>query len=153
MFSEQLKTRIEHEIDSRSVPLGVWLYRRTRGRITRPWRRQAIVLTTTGRRSGLPRTVLVQVFDDGSDLYVVAANSGLTRPPGWYFNVLADPRIAGELDGTRLELRAEPLSEAEAADRWRRVVLPTAPDYEKYERRRGSIPPIFRLVRVDEHRG
>jgi deazaflavin-dependent oxidoreductase (nitroreductase family) len=113
------------------------------------WHRRAIVLTTTGRKSGLPRTVLVQVFDDGSDLYVVAANSGLARPPGWYFNVRADPRIVGELDGTRLELRADMLSGAEAMTRWHGVVLPAAPDYEKYERRRGSIPPIFRLVRVD----
>lgn len=148
MLSEQVKTRIEHEIDSRSVPLGVWLYRRTRGRITKLWHRRAIVLTTTGRRSGLPRTVLVQVFQDGADLYVVAANSGLARPPGWYFNVLAHPRIVGELEGVNLELRAEQLPDPEAAECWHTLVLPTAPDYEKYARRKGGIPPVFRLVRA-----
>ena len=146
MLTEALKTRIEHEIDTRSVAFGVWLYRRTDGRITRLWHRRAIVLTTTGRRSGRPRTVLVQVFQDGSDLFVVAANSGLPRPPGWYFNLLAEPRAVGELDGHRLQLRAEQLSEAEAADRWHRVVLSVAPDYEKYARRTGKIPAIFRLV-------
>ena len=77
---------IEHEVDTRSVGFGVWMYRVTRGRVVRLWRRRAIVLTTTGRRSGRPRTVLVQVFADGPDLLVVAANSGLPRPPGWYFN-------------------------------------------------------------------
>lgn len=146
MLTEELKTRIEHEVDTRSVALGVWLYRSTGGRITRLWHRRAIVLTTTGRRSGLPRTVLVQVFQDGPDLFVVAANSGLPRPPGWYFNLLAEPRVIGELDGRRMRLRAERLSEPEAADRWHRVVLSVAPDYEKYERRSGRIPPIFRLV-------
>lgn len=145
MLTEKLKTRVEHEVDTRSVALGVWLYRRTKGRITRPWRRRAIVLTTTGRRSGKPRTVLVQVFPDGPDLFVVAANSGLPRPPGWYFNLLAEPRVVGELDGRRLELRAVLLSETEAADRWQRV-LATAPDYERYPRRTGRIPAIFRLV-------
>ena len=54
MFTEELKTRIEHEVDTRSVAFGVWLYRRTGGRITRLWHRRAIVLTTTGRRSGRP---------------------------------------------------------------------------------------------------
>ncbi len=147
MLSEALKTRIEHEVDSRSVALGVWLYRRTRGRITQLWHRRAIVLTTTGRRSGRPRTVLVQVFQDGSDLFVVAANSGLPRPPGWYFNLLAEPRVVGELDGQRLMLRGEQLPEAEADDLWRRVVLTAAPDYAKYERRKGCIPPIFRLTK------
>lgn len=145
MPSQELKTRIEHELDTRSVALGVWLYRRTGGRITRLWRRRAIVLTTTGRRSGRPRTVLVQVFQDGLDLFVVAANSGLPRPPGWYFNLMADPHLVGELDGQRLLLRAERLSESEAAHRWPQV-LAVAPDYERYARRTGRIPPIFRLV-------
>jgi deazaflavin-dependent oxidoreductase (nitroreductase family) len=146
MVTESMKTRIEHELDARSVAFGVWLYRRTAGRITRLWHRRAIVLTTTGRRSGLPRTVLVQVFQDGSDLFVVAANSGLPRPPGWYFNLVAEPHVVGELDGHRLSLRAELLSETEAADRWHRLVLTVAPDYDKYARRSGRIPPIFRLL-------
>lgn len=146
MLNEELKTRIEHEVDSRSVAIGVWLYRRTHGRITRLWHRRAIVLTTTGRRSGRPRTVLVQVFQEGDELFVVAANSGLPRPPGWYFNLIAHPRVLAELDGQRLQLHGQLLSDADAADRWYRVVLAAAPDYEKYARRTGNIPPIFHLV-------
>ena len=145
MISEQFKTQLEHAVDSRSVGVGVWLCRRTRGGITRLWHRRAVVLTTTGRRSGLPRTVLVQAFQDGDDLLVVAANSGLPRPPSWYFNLLAEPRVLGEIDGRRMQLRAELLGEAEAATAWHEVVLTTAPDYEKYERRISRIPPIFRL--------
>ena len=71
MTAEQLKTRIEHLIDTRSVGFGVWLYRRSHGRLPHLWHRRALVLTTTGRRSGLPRTVLLQYFPDGSDLIVV----------------------------------------------------------------------------------
>lgn len=146
MFTDKLATRIEHEVDTRSVAIGVWLYRRTGGRITRLWHRRAIVLTTTGRRSGRSRTVLVQVFQDGPHLFVVAANSGLQRPPGWYFNLMAEPCLVAELEGHRLRLRAEALSETEASDRWHKTVLVAAPDYEKYERRMGRIPPIFHLV-------
>lgn len=145
MVTEQLRTQVEHAIDSRSVGVGVWLCRRTRGGVTRLWHRRAIVLTTTGRRSRRPRTVLVQVFQDGADLLVVAANSGLPRPPGWYFNLLAEPRVVGEVDGHRIQLRAELLPEAEASTAWHTIVLETAPDYEKYARRLGRVPPIFRL--------
>ena len=113
MFTERLKTRIEHQVDTRSVGLGVWLYRLTGGCITQLWHRRAIVLTTTGRRTKRRRTVLVQVFQDGPDLFVVAANSGLPRPPGWYFNLIADSRAVGELEGRQLQLRAERLSKAE----------------------------------------
>lgn len=146
IVSEGLKARIEHEVDSRSVGAGVWLYRATRGRVTRLWHRRAIVLTSPGRRSGKPRTVLVQVFPDESGLYVVAANSGLPRPPGWYFNLMAEPRVEADLDGRRLCLRAELLTEADAAEVWDRVVLTAAPDYERYVRRTGKVPPIFHLA-------
>ena len=155
VMSEKLKTRVEHEVDTRSAALGVWLYRRTHGRITRPWRRRAIVLTTRGRRSGRPRTVLVQVFQDGPDLFVVAANSGLPRPPGWYFNLRSEPHAVGELEGHRLRIRAELLPESETTDRWQ-WVLALAPDYERYTRRMGRVPPIFHLVteqqETEEHR-
>lgn len=147
MLSEKTKARIEHAIDTKSVGFGVWLVRRSKGGATRLWHRRAIVLTTSGRRSGRPRTVLVQLFQDGPDLFVVAANSGLDRPPGWYFNLIADPHLEGEVDGTRMRLRAEPLLADEREHRWRELVLRTAPDYVKYERRLGRVPPMFRLLR------
>ncbi|MXP24130.1 nitroreductase family deazaflavin-dependent oxidoreductase [Gordonia sp. HNM0687] len=150
ILSEERKTRLEHALDTKSVAIGVWLYRRTHGRITSLWRRRAIVLTTTGRRSGRDRTVLVQVFEDGSQLYVVAANSGMDRPPGWFHNLRAHPQLIGELDGRRLQLRADLLTEDDAADKWP-WILTIAPDYDRYERRLGRIPPIFRLVADEQH--
>ncbi len=151
LMSEELKTRIEHEMDTRSVSVGVWLYRRTHGKITRLWHRRAIVLTTTGRRSGRLRNVLVQVFEDAPDLYVVAANSGLSKPPAWYLNLRADPHLTADLDRHRLNLRAELLPEGEAAERWQ-WMLGIAPDYDRYQERLGRVPPIFRLV-TDEQDG
>lgn len=62
MRLEEYRARAEHRIDRRSVQVGAWLYRRTGGRITRLWRRRALLLTTTGRRTGLPRTVFLQFF-------------------------------------------------------------------------------------------
>lgn len=145
MRTQDLRTRIEHEMDTRSVPVAVWLYRRTSGRIAKLWRRRVLVMTTTGRRSGLPRTVPVQYFVDGTDLVVVAANSGLQRPPGWCFNLRATPRAVVEIGSRVVHVKAEEMDVGEAEAFWPHV-LEAAPDYQRFPERTGRTPPMFRLV-------
>lgn len=139
--------RFENTVDRHSVRLGAWLLRRTRGRITRLWRRRALVLTTHGRRSGLPRTVVVQYFPDGRDLIVVAANSGMPTHPAWYLNLIDDPRATVEMEGRPMAVRAVPMTSDEAAAWWPHV-LESAPDYARYPRRTERPLPLMRLVPV-----
>lgn len=148
MVSERLKTRTEHWIDTRSVRLGIWLYRRTKGRITRLWRRRALILTATGRRSGLPRSVLLQYFPDGEDLIVVAANSGMPTHPWWYYNLQAHPEARVEVAGRTVQVRAEELSPEQAQAFWPRV-LDAAPDYARFTQRTTRRIPLMRLEPVD----
>jgi deazaflavin-dependent oxidoreductase (nitroreductase family) len=142
---ERIRMRVEHVIDSRSAPFGAWILRRTRGRVVRLWHRRALVLTTRGRRSGLARTVPLQYFPDDDRMIVVAANSGLPAPPGWYFNLMAEPRARVDVDGRTLWVRAEQLSTPEAAESWQRV-LSAAPDYARYPRRTSRPIPLIRLT-------
>jgi deazaflavin-dependent oxidoreductase (nitroreductase family) len=142
---ERIKTRIEHEVDTRSVRLAAMLLRLTKGRIVRLWRRQALLLTTRGRKSGQERTVPLQFFADGADMIVVAANSGLPSPPGWYFNLTANPVARVEVGDRTLQVRAEELSREQAAAFWPRV-LQIAPDYARYPRRTSRRLPLVRLV-------
>ncbi len=137
--------RLENAVDRHSVRLGAWLLRRTHGRIVRLWHRRALVLTTRGRRSGLPRTVVVQYFPDGQDLVVVAANSGMPNDPAWYLNLTADPRATVEVDGRTLQVRAVPMTPEEASAWWPRV-LDAAPDYARYPKRTDRPIPLVRLV-------
>ena len=139
-----LATRLEHEFDSRSVGFAAWLYRRTRGRIARVYRRRVLLLTTTGRRSGRPRTVVVQYFPDGEDLVVAAANSGMPTNPAWYHNLVATPRARVEVDDQTFEVDAEQLTDAEAAAFWPRV-LDAAPDYARFPARTDRPIPLVRL--------
>ncbi len=53
----------------------------------------ALLLTTTGRRSGLARTHGLTYCRDRGDLIVVASNGGSDRPPAWLLNLQADPRV------------------------------------------------------------
>jgi F420H(2)-dependent quinone reductase len=143
---ERIRTRVEHEVDTRSVGLAAWLLRVTKGGIARLWRRQVLILTTRGRKSGLERTVPLQFFPDDDRMIVVAANSGLPSPPGWYLNLTANPRARVEVAGRTLHVRAEELPAGEAAAFWRDRVLQAAPDYARYPRRTSRRIPLIRLV-------
>ncbi len=72
-----------------------YVYERTDGRIGKHSNRvPALLLTTTGRRSGERRTNGLTYCRDRGDLIVVASNGGSDRPPAWLLNLQADPRVA-----------------------------------------------------------
>ena len=59
-----------------------WIYERSDGRFGKHSNRvPALLLTTTGRKSGLPRTNGLTYCTDRGDLVVVASNGGSDRPP------------------------------------------------------------------------
>jgi len=52
-----------------------------------------IMLTTTGARSGQPRSVPLIAIPDGDTLILIASSFGRTRHPAWYHNLKATPRV------------------------------------------------------------
>lgn len=141
---ERMGLAIHRGLDRRLSMLGVAVMRLTRGAVARPWGVDALLLTTTGRRSGKARTVVLQYFPDGKDMIVVAANAGAPGHPGWYHNLLADPGASVEITGRRLEVRASPVDEAAAPELWPRI-LRRATDYERYLRATSRQLPLVRL--------
>jgi deazaflavin-dependent oxidoreductase (nitroreductase family) len=101
-----------------------WLYRRTGGRVggtVGTNRRPVLLLTTTGRRSGLPRTNPVITLRDGDRYVVVASNAGRDAHPAWFLNLRADPQVTVR-DGDRVRhLVARVPDAAEAAALWPRL--------------------------------
>jgi deazaflavin-dependent oxidoreductase (nitroreductase family) len=142
---ESVGLAIHRGLDRRLSRLGVWAYRRTKGGITRPWKVDALVLTTRGRRSGRARPVLLQYFRDGDAMVLVAANDGGATHPGWYHNLVDRPDARVEVMGRAMAVRAEELPAAEAEAFWPRI-LARAPDYERYRRATDRRFPIIRLV-------
>lgn len=65
-----------------------------------------VLLTTTGAKSGQPRTIPLGYGRDGDRLIVVAANAGAPAHPDWYHNLLANPDVTVELPGERFAARA-----------------------------------------------
>ena len=71
-----------------------YIYEKSDGRVGKHSNRvPALLLTTTGRRSGQARTHGLTYCRDRGDLIVVASNGGSDRPPAWLLNLQADPQV------------------------------------------------------------
>jgi deazaflavin-dependent oxidoreductase (nitroreductase family) len=91
-------------------------------------------LTTTGRRSGRPRTSHLISIPVGEDLAVLGTNFGQPATPAWVLNLEADPRATVTHRGRTLPVTARPATDAERAavmERSRGIYG----GYEKYEQR------------------
>ena len=77
----------------------------------RPDKWGALRLTTTGRRSGEPRSVILGYYEDGPNLVSMAMNGWGAAEPAWWLNLQADPDAVVELaGGTRIDVRGGPRS-------------------------------------------
>ena len=80
----------------------------------------ALWLTTTGRRTGQARRVLVGYFEDGDRLVTMAMNGWGRAEPAWWLNLQADPRAMVQTrDGAR-SVRARQAQGAERERLWSR---------------------------------
>ena len=105
-----------------------------------------LVLTTTGRRSGLPRSVqLAYLAEPTGSWLVVASAMGQDRHPDWLLNLRADPRARILLPGRELEVDAVELTPAERDRHWPDVVR-TIPQMRTYARRTTRDIPVIRLA-------
>jgi deazaflavin-dependent oxidoreductase (nitroreductase family) len=100
------------------------IYRLTRGRVglwaPRAGRWGALRLTTTGRRSGQPRSVIVGYFEDGRDLVSLAMNGWGAGEPAWWLNLQAHPDAVVEVRGARREVRGRAAVGEERERLWQR---------------------------------
>jgi len=82
-------------------------------------------LTTTGRRSGEPRSVILGYYEDGEKLVSMAMNGWGAPEPAWWLNLQAHPEAVVELPRG---IRREVLGRAAVGDererlwqRWREL--------------------------------
>jgi deazaflavin-dependent oxidoreductase (nitroreductase family) len=103
-----------------------------------------VLLTTRGAQTGKIRKFpLMRVEHDGH-YAAVASQGGAPKHPGWYFNLLAEPRVTFQ-DGTvKQEMVARELTGAERALWWDRAVQ-AFPNYADYQLKTTRIIPVFVL--------
>jgi deazaflavin-dependent oxidoreductase (nitroreductase family) len=77
-----------------------------------------LLLRTTGRRSGQPRTNALVYARDGEDYLVVASNGGSDKAPAWLFNLRANPEVQVQIGRRRAAGTAK-------------VIEPSDPGYDR----------------------
>lgn len=120
-----------------------FLYPLTGGRLLSSWpaRLPTALLTTTGRRSGRPRTFPVFFVRDSDRVYLATTVWG-----SWARNLEAQPLASLQIGSERSEERARLLSDAERDQVWPRFVA-FWPAYDDYRRRSGHAY-VFALSRL-----
>ncbi|WNI15072.1 nitroreductase family deazaflavin-dependent oxidoreductase [Actinacidiphila sp. ITFR-21] len=106
------------------------------------------LLTTTGRRSGLPRVAPVTYVEYDGAYFVVGSNWTRDVDPAWSFNLTADPAAWLELRGRRFPVTARGIVGAERERVWPRLVE-RWPLYGSSARRTARELPVFRLDPVE----
>jgi deazaflavin-dependent oxidoreductase (nitroreductase family) len=120
----------------------------TKGRLVALGQRElpSLLITTTGRSSGRPRTSPLLYAPDGDGYVVIGSNWGRAHHPGWSANLLAHPDAVITLGGRSIPVRARLIEGAER-ERLRGLLLAVWPAYATYERRAaGRHLRIFRLA-------
>jgi deazaflavin-dependent oxidoreductase (nitroreductase family) len=93
-----------------------------------------VMLTTTGARSGKPRTVPLLGLPTPEGMAVIASNFGQRRHPSWLHNLRADPSGELSIDGRTQRVRAVEAVGEERARIWAQG-LRVYPGWGQYEER------------------
>jgi deazaflavin-dependent oxidoreductase (nitroreductase family) len=131
---------------------GAWLFARVLHRVDRPVHRltrgratlgslvsglPVVMLTTTGARTGRPRTVPVLGIPTEDGLAAIASNWGQKNPPAWDHNLRAHPDAFMAIGRTTRRVRAV-AAEGGRRERIWRAGLEAYPGFSQYERRAGD---------------
>jgi F420H(2)-dependent quinone reductase len=102
--------------------LNVPVYRLTRGRLFgKVGRAPVLLLTSTGRRSGQPRTAPVLYLADGERVIVIGSNAGNANSPAWSYNLKANPDAEVEIGAQKRSVRARVAEGEERVELWRKM--------------------------------
>jgi len=121
------------------------LYRATGGKAGGKFKgAPVLLLTTTGRKTGKPRTMPLLYTEDGSNLVLIASEGGAPRHPAWFVNLKANPQVDAEIGRNR---RAYTAREAEGDERTRLWAKMAAmyPPYDDYQRKTTRRIPVVVL--------
>jgi deazaflavin-dependent oxidoreductase (nitroreductase family) len=90
------------------VPWDQRVLKATNGKYTLfgPTSMPEMLLTTTGRKSGQPRSNALSFLRDGNRLLVIGSNFGEHRHPEWSSNLLANPEASAAIGGEDVPVTA-----------------------------------------------
>jgi deazaflavin-dependent oxidoreductase (nitroreductase family) len=102
-----------------------------------------LALTTTGRKSGQPRTVSLVYIKSGSSYVVAATNAGRDKHPAWYFNLRSNPQVTVRIKNQQFKAVAATVNPEQRKQLWEQLVK-ASPMFARYPQlTRREIPMVL----------
>ena len=103
----------------------------------------ALLLSVTGRKSGLTRSTPLVYFEDGGNYIVVGSDGAARRDPQWWKNLQENPQATVRVGRRKFSARAH-LATGSERDRLWRIGATVNPTWARYQRRtRRSLPIVI----------
>jgi len=107
----------------------------------------ALLLTTTGRKSGKQYTTpLIYTLDDGNPV-IVASQGGSPDNPDWYLNLVANPHVNVQIKGEKFHAHPHTAGGEERERLWKQMTA-VWPDYDEYQKKTDREIPVVVLDRA-----
>ena len=107
-----------------------------------------IELTTTGAKSGRPRTVPLVGIPDGERLILIASNWGQAKHPAWYYNVKANPAVTVQ-DGDEVTEGVARELDGDERQHWWELAVAAYPPYAEYQTKTSRQIPVFLVEKAE----
>jgi deazaflavin-dependent oxidoreductase (nitroreductase family) len=105
-----------------------------------------VLLTTTGAKSGQPRTAPLVYLPDGDRIVIFASKAGAPTNPDWYHNLKANPQVTVEVGDEQFETTAEEIT-GDERDRLFAEQVSRMPGFQAYADNTDRIIPVVALSR------
>jgi len=130
------------------IALNVWVYRFSGGRLMgKMGAAPILLLTTTGRKSGRPRTVPLLYLQDDGNYVIVASLAGAPKHPAWYLNIESNPKADLQVGSRRFAGTTRRADPDEKARLWPQLVA-IYPQYADYQTRTTRQIPVVIVTPV-----
>lgn len=106
--------------------------------------RPLLLLTTTGARSGQPRTSPLAFITDQDRLVIIASKGGAPTNPDWYYNLLANPVATVEVGQDKFQVRASAVESPERERLYSKMVE-VLPGFAEYQAKTDRKIPVLLL--------
>lgn len=140
------RTQLKDTLARAVTALHTQVYRRTGGKFgAKAGKTQMMLLTTTGRRSGQPRTTPLNCIADGDRYLAIASFGGDDRDPQWFKNLQANPEATIQLGSETFPVRATVATPEEKKVLWPKATA-AYKGYDGYQRRTDRDIPVVILT-------
>ena len=139
-------TTLDRLVGLRLLAAHQFIYELSGGRIgERLGRVPMLLLHTTGRKTGRPRTAALLYHSDLNDYVVVGSKGGSDTPPAWLLNLKATPDVVVQVGTRRFRAKARVASAQERRRLWP-AVTSLWPQYDRYQSQTRRVIPLVILT-------